>query len=105
MVSIARAIWLSPKFIAEHPALRRVLEHAASKPESNTKLVLDASVWASRAAKHPGNQARFVALVTAADKLASPGISRLKYALTPKECISMLGKADQAASRHGMCMR
>eukprot|EP00959_Pyramimonas_sp_CCMP1952_P289564 6056382-Pyramimonas_sp.AAC.1 len=104
-VTINRSIWLSPKFIADFPALRRVLEHAASKLESKTKLVLDASVWASRAAKHPGNQARFVALVTEADKLASPGISRLKYALTPKECVRLLGKADQAASRHGMCKR
>ena len=88
-----------------YPALCKVLEHAARKPGAKTRVIRDAKEWASRAAKNAANQARFVALVTAADKLASPAVGRMKYALTPQECVSLLGKTDATASRHGMCMR
>ena len=103
--NIERVIWASSKFKSSYPALFRVLEHSARKPGSKIKVLMDAKEWASRAATNPANQARFIALVTAADKLNAPGIARMKYALTPSECVKMIGKTDESASRHGMCRR
>ncbi len=101
-LEVEKLILVSNNFNTMYPELVSILQHAMGK-SSCTWRRISGGDWLRKSIAQKANRARFVGLVTPADRAANPALNTFKNTYSAISFIEHITKLDMKFSRQGLC--